>query len=76
MLGSILLSPFTGLGFVFNEIAKAVNEEREARRRLTMSELQDLHRRYESGEVAEDTFDEQEKQLLDRLDSLSGEVGS
>lgn len=71
MLGSILLSPISGLGFIFNEIAKAVDEDREARRKQTMAELTELHRSFEQGAIAESAFDEQEKLLLDRLDSLS-----
>jgi hypothetical protein len=76
MLGSILLSPFKGLSFVFNEIAKAVDEDREARRKQTMAELQELHRNYEKGAIAEEAFDEQEKILLDRLDALSDGGGA
>jgi hypothetical protein len=74
MLGSLLLSPITGLTFIMREIANAVDEAREADRRAIMAELQELHRRIESGDIAEADFDTQEAALLDRLDAMSGGV--
>jgi hypothetical protein len=74
MLGSLLLSPITGLSFILREIAHAVDEAREADRRAIMAELQELHRRIESGDIAEADFDTQEAALLDRLDALSGDT--
>jgi hypothetical protein len=74
MLGSLLLSPITGLTFIMREIANAVDEAREADRRAIMAELQELHRRIESGDIAEADFDTQEAALLDRLDAISGGV--
>jgi hypothetical protein len=71
MLGSLLLSPITGLTFIMREIANAVDEAREADRRAIMAELQELHRRIESGDIAEADFDRQEAALLDRLDAMS-----
>lgn len=72
MLGSLLLSPVTGLAFVMRQIADAVDEAREADRRAIMAELQELHRLLERGEIADAAFDEREATLLDRLDGLSG----
>lgn len=72
MLGSLLLSPVTGLAFVMRQIADAVDEAREADRRAIMAELQELHRLVERGEIADAAFDEREAVLLDRLDRLSG----
>jgi Gas vesicle protein G len=74
MLGSLLLSPITGLTFIMREIANAVDEAREADRRAIMAELRELHRRIESGDIAEADFDTQEAALLDRLDAMSGGV--
>ncbi len=72
MLGSLLLSPITGLTFIMREIANAVDEAREADRRAIMAELQELHRRIESGDITEADFDTQETALLDRLEAMSG----
>jgi len=57
MLGSLLLSPMTGLTFILREIAQAVDEAREADRRAIMAELQELHRLIERGAIAEAAFD-------------------
>jgi hypothetical protein len=72
MLGSLLLSPITGLTFILREIAHAVDETRGADRRAIMAELQELHRRIEGGDIAEAEFDTREAALLDRLDVLAG----
>lgn len=72
MLGGILLSPVKGLAFVLNNIAKAVDDARDAERRAVMAELQNLHRQLERGEIDDDAFDDREVALLDRLDALSG----
>jgi len=72
MLGSLLLSPMTGLTFILREIAQAVDEAREADRRAIMAELQELHRLIERGAIAEAAFDTREAALLDRLEALSG----
>jgi hypothetical protein len=72
MLGSLLLSPMTGLTFILREIAQAVDEAREADRRAIMAELQELHRLIERGAIAEAAFDAREAALLDRLEALSG----
>lgn len=76
MIGGLLLSPIKGLAFVMRQIADAVDEAREADRRAVMSELQELHRRLEQGEIDDAFFDEREAALLDRLEALSsGEAG-
>ena len=74
MLGSIVFAPFHGLAFIFREIAKAVDADRDAQREQVMGSLRELHRRIETGAVTEAEFDEQEKALLDRLESLEGNV--
>jgi len=71
MLGSLLLSPITGLNFILREIVKSVEIAREADRQAIMAELQELHRSVERGSIAEDEFDMREAALLDRLDGLS-----
>jgi len=72
MLGSLLLSPVTGLTFILREIGQAVDQAREADRRAVMAELQELHRLLERGALAEAAFDSREAALLDRLEALSG----
>jgi hypothetical protein len=73
MIGSILMSPMTGLTFVLKKVAEAVDEAREADRRAIMGALQELHRQIERGTITEDEFDSREKVLLDRLEAMSGD---
>jgi hypothetical protein len=72
MLSELVLAPFHGLSFIFREIAKAVEEDREAQREQVMASLRELHRGLESGSLAEADFQRQEKELLDRLEKLQG----
>ncbi len=72
MIGSLLLSPVTGLTFIMREIAHAIDEAREADRRAVMAALQELHRQIETGAITEAGFDLREAELLDRLEALSG----
>jgi hypothetical protein len=72
MLGSLLLSPMTGLTFILREIAQAVDAVRAADRLAIMADLQELHRLIERGAIAEPEFDQREAALLDRLERLSG----
>lgn len=72
MLGSLLMSPMTGLTFIMREIAHAVDEAREAGRKAIMADLQELHRQIERGAITEPEFDLREAALLDQLEGLSG----
>jgi Gas vesicle protein G len=72
MLGSLLMSPMTGLTFILREIAQAVDDARDADRRGIMADLQELHRLIERGTITDAEFDAREGPLLDRLDALSG----
>jgi hypothetical protein len=67
-LDDLVMSPFKGFMFIVKEIAKAVEQERESQRNNTMAELSALHAKLEAGEIDEDTFDELEAELLDRLE--------
>ena len=71
MLGSLLLSPITGVTFILREIARAVDEARAADRRAIMDELQELHRQIERGAIPEAEFEAREAALLDRLEAFS-----
>ncbi|MHB1101898.1 MAG: gas vesicle protein GvpG [Devosia sp.] len=74
MLGSLVFAPFHGLAFIFREIAKAVDKDREAQREQVMASLRELHRGIETGSLTEAEFQRQEKTMLDRLESLQGNV--
>ncbi len=75
LVDDILMAPFKGVLWVFEEIHKAAKQERQNESESITAELQKLYMLLESGSISEDEFDERESQLLDRLDSLQ-EVGA
>ena len=75
MIGSILLSPLSGLAFICREIANAVDKALEAEKGELMDELRALHQRVERKEIEENAFAEKETALLDRLDDINAQIG-
>lgn len=59
--------------FIAREVANAVQKEQENQKLNLMSDLTELHKRLENGEIDEDTFDEQEALILDQLESLESD---
>ncbi|MGB8278021.1 MAG: gas vesicle protein GvpG [Methylovirgula sp.] len=72
LIDDIIAAPFRGLLFVFKEINKAVQKEREAEEKRLMAELSALHHHLESGTLSEAEFEAQEAKLLQKLDDLNG----
>lgn len=70
LIDDLLASPWRSLVFVLREIEKAVRAEQAAAERRLLSELSELHRRLDQGEISEAEFDTSEQSLLDRLDGL------
>ena len=56
--------------FVLRQINDAVQQEREAREKATMTELTALHRELDEERITEDEFDAREHVLLSRLDGM------
>lgn len=75
IVDDILMAPFNGVLWVFEEIHKAAKQERQNETESITVELQKLYMSLESGAISEEEFDQREAQLLDRLDSLQ-EVGA
>ena len=70
LLDDILLSPVKGLLWVFKEIqAAAMAAQTEEKDDIT-ARLSELYMELETGRITEAQFDEREKALLDRLDTL------
>ena len=66
----ILLFPFKGLLWVFEEIYNAAEQEiRDQADQITI-ELQRLYVLLEQGQITEAEFDRRESELLDRLDEI------
>ena len=73
IVDDILLSPFTGILWIFREICKAARQEMENEAEAITSELGYLYMMLETGKITEAEFDAREQALLDRLDQLQGE---
>ncbi len=70
MIDDILVFPFKSLLMVFREIYNAAIQEMEQQGEHIRLELSQLYISLESGGIDEATFDERERDLLDRLDEL------
>jgi|AACY02.2.fsa_nt_gi Gas vesicle protein G. len=73
MLGRILMSPLSGLVFVARKIDEAAQQEQDREKTEIMNRLQALHAALEAGDMTEAEFEEEEEQLLDRLDRLAAD---
>lgn len=72
LVDDILLAPFRGLFWIFEEIHRAAQEEMVGDAESITAELSTLYMRLETGKITEQEFAEQEKVLLDRLDKIQG----
>lgn len=70
LLDDILLMPAHGLLTVFRELDKAVHQEFANEGEAIRTELSELYMMLETGQITEEEFDRQEKELLDRLDDF------
>lgn len=73
IVDSLLLSPFRGLFWIFEEIYAAAQAETGQRREEITGQLSDLYMMLETGQISEAEFDAQEQELLDALDELDAE---
>ncbi|WP_338865620.1 gas vesicle protein GvpG [Myxococcus stipitatus] len=70
ILDDILMAPVRSIAWIFRSVHKAVQDEQAKEQTDLRARLSDLYRELERGEITEEQFDEQESQLLDRLDAL------
>lgn len=66
----LLLSPFSSLLWVFKEIHKAVQQEKDGEAEGVTRSLSELYMKLETGAITEEEFAAGEKRLLDRLDAI------
>jgi len=71
LVDDLLLSPFTGLLWVFKEIHKAVQQEKDGEAEAVTRLLSELYMKLETGVITEEEFVAEEEQLLDRLEAIS-----
>jgi hypothetical protein len=74
LVDDVLLFPFKGLMWVFEEIYEAAEQDRREEGERITHELQELYAMLESGEIDDAEFDRREVELLDRLDRFQESV--
>jgi len=70
LVDNILLSPVCGICAIFREIHKAAQEAMTSEAEAIRTRLGELYMQLETGRITEADFDNQEKDLLDRLDAI------
>lgn len=70
LVDDLLLAPFKGILWIFEEVHKAARDEQDAEEGSILQRLSELYLKVEAGAITEEVFAEQEKQLLDRLDAI------
>jgi hypothetical protein len=71
LLDDILLSPVEGLAAICRKVQDAAKQDLENQEKQSMSDLSELHRRLETGQIDEQQFDTEEARLLERMESLA-----
>lgn len=73
LIDDILLSPYKGLLWVFEEIHNTAVDELEGEAERIRNELTDLYMMLETEQIDDAEFDRRESALLDRLDELEAQ---
>ena len=76
LIDDILLMPARGLLAVFQELHNAAEQEFANEGEAIRTELNQLYMMLETGQITEEEFDRQEKELLDRLDEFETRGGA
>jgi len=72
ILDTLLLAPVHGTIWAARQVHNAIAQEQQAEPDRITAELSELYMRLETGRLTEAEFVAREKELLDRLDQLSG----
>lgn len=70
LIDDILLAPLHGLLWVARKVDEAMGQEQEQEEEALKARLRELYLQLESGQLAEEEFEAQEAELLDRLDAI------
>ena len=73
IVDDILLFPVKGINWIFKQIHEIAEEELEGEADRIRDSLTELYMLLETGQITEEEFEQQEKELLDRLDNLEEE---
>ena len=70
IVDDILLFPASSILWIFRELYNAAQEEVANEAESLTTQLSELYMALETGRMTEAEFDEREKELLDRLDTI------
>lgn len=70
IVDNILSFPMKGVFAIFREIHKAAQQEAANEAEAIRTRLSELYMMLETGQLTEQDFDQQERELLDRLDVI------
>ncbi len=70
IVDDILFFPVKGINWIFKQIHEIAEEELAGEGDRIRNSLTELYMMLETGQITEEEFDQQEKVLLDRLDTL------
>jgi len=70
LVDDILAFPLRSILWIFREIHNAAQSELENEGEVITAQLSELYMLLETGRITDAEFDAEEKQLLDRLDSI------
>jgi hypothetical protein len=73
MVDDVLLFPVKGINWIFKQIHEIAEEELAGEGDRIRENLTELYMLLETGQISEKEFEQQEKELLDRLDNLDEE---
>ncbi|HEX5754690.1 MAG TPA: gas vesicle protein GvpG [Archangium sp.] len=70
LIDDLLFAPLHGLLWVARKVDEAMGQEQEQEEELLKARLRELYLQLESGQLAEEEFEAQEAELLDRLEAI------
>ena len=73
IIDDILFFPVKGINWIFRQIHDIAEDELAGEADRIRDSLTDLYMLLETGQITEEEFEQQEKELLDRLDALQEE---
>lgn len=76
IVDDILLFPFRGIRWIFEQIHDIAAEELEGEADRIREALTDLYMMLETGQITDEEFDEKEREYLDRLEVLERDMSS
>lgn len=75
VVDDVLLFPVRGISWIFKQIQGLAEEELKGESDRIRESLTDLYMMLETGQITEEEFEKQERDLLDRLDALDEDEG-